>query len=80
MATHPFSAAHSMPALDESSVDALLRRADIGAAAGRGAKLAPALNAQPATLAALARALPFDCEAPGFARALERASRARTGK
>lgn len=68
--------AHFVPDLDQTAVDAMLARAAVGSAPGRGAKLAPALNAQLATVAAGAADLKFDAEAPGFVLALVRAKAA----
>ena len=52
--------------LTPEAVDSLLASAAVNAAPGRGAKLAPGLNAQLATVATLARTLPLDGESPGF--------------
>ncbi len=52
--------------LSPEAVDSMLASAAVNAAPGRGAKLAPGLNAQLATVTAQARTLPLDCESPGF--------------
>lgn len=58
--------------LSPEAVDSLLAAAAVNATPGRGAKLAPGLNAQLATVAALSQSLPPDCESPGFLIAINR--------